>query len=93
MIFKQCLKCGLHLCCVCAVSSTATGFTQDDIIETLIAMNMVKHWKGQMVICAIPQLVEEHMKCGEYRKPRIIVDPDYLCWGLMQKKIKSINKH
>ena len=75
------------------MSSTATGFTQDDIIETLRAMNMVKHWKGQMVICATPQLVEEHMKCGEYRRPRITVDPDYLSWSPKQKKMKSIKKH
>ena len=47
------------------MSSTATGFTQDDIIETLQAMNMVKHWKGQMVICATPQLVEKYMKCSD----------------------------
>ena len=75
------------------MSSTATGFTQDDIMETLRAMNMVKHWKGQMVICATPQSVEEHMKCGEYLKPRITVDPDYLRWGPTQKKTKSIKKH
>ena len=75
------------------MSSTATGFTQDDIIETLRAMNMVKIWKGQMVICETPQSVEEHMKCGEYRKPRITMDPDYLRWGPTQKKTKSIKKH
>ena len=75
------------------MSSTATGFTQDDIINTLGAMKVVKHWKGQMVISATPQSVEEHMKCGEYRKPRITVDPDYLRWGPTQKKTKSIKKH
>ena len=47
------------------MSSIATGFTEDNIIEILRAMNMVKHWKGQMVICATLQLVVEHMKCGE----------------------------
>ena len=76
MMFNQCLISGLHLCCVCAMSSTATGFTQMDIIETLRAMNMVKHWKEQMVICATTQLVEEHMKCGEYCKLRINLDSD-----------------
>ena len=36
MMFKQCLIYYLFcICVVCAMSSTATGFTQDDIIETL----------------------------------------------------------
>jgi len=70
-----------------------TGFTQEDIIGTLQALNMVKYWKGQHVICVTPKLVEEHMKSAQYRKPLISVDPCYLRWSPPHKRPKTNKKH
>ena len=57
------------------------------------ALNMIKYWKGQHVICVTPKLVEEHMKSAQYRKPRLTVDPDYLMWSPSFKKTKATKKH
>ena len=78
--------------CVCVFSSV-TGFTQEDIIGTLQALNMVKYWKGQHVICVTPKLVEEHMKSAQYRKPLISVDATYLRWSPSHKRPKPNKKH
>lgn len=75
------------------VHSSATGFTQEDIIGTLQALNMVKYWKGQHVVCVTPKLVEEHMKSAQYRKPLLVVDSSYLRWSPALKKPKTSKKH
>ena len=92
MMFKQCLMSGLHLFCACAMSSIVTSFKQDDIIETFRALNMVKHLIGQMVICATSQLVEEHMKCGEYHKLMIILDLNIKEYEVNQDQEALVNK-
>lgn len=79
-------------CNSCAYSS-ATGFTQEDIIGTLQALNMVKYWKGQHVICVTPKLVEEHMKSAQYRRPLLTVDSSYLRWSPSHKRPKTTKKH
>ena len=73
--------------------SAMTGFTQEDIIGTLQALNMVKYWKGQHVICVTPKLVEEHLKSTQYRKPLLCVDTDYLRWSAPHKRSKTSKKH
>lgn len=70
-----------------------TSFTQEDIISTLQALNMVKYWKGQHVICVTPKLVEEHLKSTQYRKPLLSVDADYLRWSAPHKRSKTSKKH
>lgn len=61
--------------------SQMTSITQSDIISTLQALNMVKYWKGQHVICVTSKIVEEHMaKCG-LKRPRLVVDPSCLKWA------------
>eukprot|EP00041_Stephanoeca_diplocostata_P032503 m.1041834 g.1041834 ORF g.1041834 m.1041834 type:complete len:500 (+) comp24161_c4_seq6:118-1617(+) len=40
-----------------AITSIAT----DDIVSTLQALNLVKYWKGQRVICVTPKLIEQHL--------------------------------
>ncbi|XP_068678263.1 histone acetyltransferase KAT8-like [Montipora capricornis] len=72
--------------------SNMTSITQEDIINTLQSLNMVKYWKGQHVICVTPKLVEEHVKSAHYRKPVLSVDTSCLRWAPPGKKIKKI-KH
>lgn len=73
--------------------STMTSIAQDDIVGTLQALNMVKYWKGQHVICVTPKLIDEHMKSAQYRKPFLTVDVDYLTWAPSLKKTKQAKKH
>ncbi|RMX53652.1 hypothetical protein pdam_00000362 [Pocillopora damicornis] len=72
--------------------SNMTSITQEDIINTLQSLNMVKYWKGQHVICVTPKLVEEHVKSAHYRKPVLSVDTSCLRWAPPGKKIKKL-KH
>ena len=70
-----------------------TSISHDDVLSTLQALNMVKYWKGQHVICVTPKIVEEHMKSAQYRKPMLTVDTDYLRWAPPFKKVKTTKKH
>ncbi|KAK2562319.1 Histone acetyltransferase KAT8 [Acropora cervicornis] len=72
--------------------SNMTSITQEDIINTLQSLNMVKYWKGQHVICVTAKLVEEHVKSAHYRKPVLSVDTSCLRWAPPGKKVKKI-KH
>ncbi|XP_071954189.1 histone acetyltransferase KAT8-like [Antedon mediterranea] len=65
--------------------SSMTSIAQNDIINTLQALNMVKYWKGQHVVCVTPKLVEEHLKSTQYRKPRLTVDSNVLRWSPPKK--------
>lgn len=69
--------------------SAMTSITQNDIINTLQSLNMVKYWKGQHVICVTPKLVEEHLKSEQYKRPRLTVDPTCLRWTPPKKPIKA----
>jgi histone acetyltransferase MYST1 len=73
--------------------STMTSISNDDVLSTLQALNMVKYWKGQHVICVTPKVVEEHMKSAQYRKPFLTVDTDYLRWSAPFKRNKIPKKH
>ena len=68
--------------------SEMTSFTQEDIISTLQALNMVKYWKGQYVVCVQPKQVEEHIRSAQYRPPTLLVDRDYLRWNPPAKRAK-----
>ncbi|XP_021947994.1 histone acetyltransferase KAT8 [Folsomia candida] len=65
--------------------SNMTSIAQTDIISTLQALNMVKYWKGQHVICVTPKLVEEHLKASQWKRPRLTVDPSRLKWSPPKK--------
>jgi len=69
--------------------SNMTSIAQTDIISTLQALNMVKYWKGQHVICVTPKLVEEHLKASQWKRPRLTVDPSCLKWGPPKKMAKK----
>lgn len=75
--------------------SAMTSITQPDIISTLQALNLVKYWKGQHVICVTPKLVEEHINCSEYKRPRLTVDTSALRWTppLKRTATKQVKKH
>jgi histone acetyltransferase MYST1 len=68
--------------------SEMTSFTQEDIISTLQALNMVKYWKGNYVICVQPKQVEEHLKSAQYRRPKLSIDKGYLRWNAPHKRPK-----
>lgn len=69
--------------------SEMTSITQTDIISTLQSMNMVKYWKGQHVICVTPKLVEEHIRSAQFKRPRLMVDVNYLRWAPRKKQGKK----
>uniref|UniRef100_A0A8D8WIN1 Histone acetyltransferase n=1 Tax=Cacopsylla melanoneura TaxID=428564 RepID=A0A8D8WIN1_9HEMI len=69
--------------------SEMTSIAQTDIISTLQAMNMVKYWKGQHVICVTPKIVDEHVQSTQYKRPRLQVDPTYLRWTPPPKRVHS----
>ena len=58
--------------------SEMSCIAEEDIINTLQSLNMVKYWKGQHVICITPKAVEEHLRSAQYRRPILMVDTEYL---------------
>ncbi|XP_059098789.1 histone acetyltransferase KAT8-like [Tigriopus californicus] len=72
--------------------SSLTSITQNDIINTLQSLNLVKYWKGQHVICVTPKLVEEHLKSAEYKRPALTVDQNCLRWQPPRKNPAKIKK-
>jgi len=76
-----------------------TSIAQNDIITTLQALNMVKYWKGQHVVCVTPKLVEEHIRdTQQFKRPPIAVDSSQLRWtaprgtstqGKLQRSVKK----
>lgn len=65
--------------------SQMTSITQNDIINTLQALNMVKYWKGQHVVCVTPKLVDEHLRSTQFKRPRLLVDSTCLKWTAPKK--------
>ena len=77
------------------IYSEMSCIAEEDIINTLQSLNMVKYWKGQHVICITPKAVEEHliMRSAQYRQPILMVDTEYLRWSSSYKKAKLNCKH
>ena len=67
--------------CTIRELSSLTSISQDDIVKTLKALNMVKYWKGQNVICCNPKAVEEHLNSPIFSRPQLSVDPQALRWS------------
>lgn len=74
--------------------SKLTGFTTNDIIETMSSLNLIKYWKGQHIICVTPKLIDEHIKAMEHKRPLIDVDPECLSWEpvVAKKQVKNLKK-
>lgn len=60
--------------------SDLSGITQEDIIQTLQSMKMVKYWKGQHVVCVTSKTVNEHLLLPQFKKPKLMIDSYYLKW-------------
>jgi histone acetyltransferase HTATIP len=58
--------------------SDMTSFTSDDILSTLQFMDILRYYKGQMVICLNQKHKEQYEKMK--KKPRIRIDPAKLDW-------------
>eukprot|EP00039_Didymoeca_costata_P009469 m.125452 g.125452 ORF g.125452 m.125452 type:complete len:578 (+) comp14496_c0_seq1:190-1923(+) len=56
-----------------------TSIAPDDIVSTLQALNLIKYWKGQHVICVTPKLISDHMNTKS--PPRLVVDVSCLRWS------------
>ncbi|KAL4084492.1 hypothetical protein QTP88_023782 [Uroleucon formosanum] len=60
--------------------SAMTSITPIDIISTFQAMNMVKYWKGQHMICVMPKNIEQLLSSKQYKLPRYILDVNAIKW-------------
>ncbi|CAG0919836.1 unnamed protein product [Notodromas monacha] len=69
--------------------SHRTSIQQEDIIQTLMALKMVKYWKGQHVICISPKNVLEYVATCGLSEPRIQVDPAAIRWDPPKKPSKK----
>ena len=58
--------------------SELTSFTSDDILSTLQSMDVLRYYKGQMVICFNDKHLEMYEKMK--KKKRIRIDPTKLDW-------------
>ena len=76
----------------CDNYSEMSCIAEEDIINTLQSLNMVKYW-DQHVICITPKAVEEHLRSAQYRQPILMVDTEHLRWSSSYKKAKLNRKH
>ncbi|KAI9345214.1 acyl-CoA N-acyltransferase [Obelidium mucronatum] len=58
--------------------SEQTAICTEDIIHTLQALDMVKYYKGQYILCLSEKNIEYHEK--NMKKSRIIIDPSCISW-------------
>jgi len=72
--------------------SEITSIAQNDIVSTLQALNMVRYWKGQYAVCLMPKLIDEVLKSSQYKRPSIIVDPEFLKWEPPSRKSSKSTK-
>jgi len=72
-------KYGAHNAPTIADLTAQTGFTKDDIIDTLSRLGLVKSWRGQMVLNLSAKVIEEHLKQFAGKKFTLL-DPDSLDW-------------
>lgn len=70
---------GLHNPPAIADLSKQTGFSREDITETLARLGLVKSWKGQMVLNLSAKVIDEHLKPFA-SKQFTLLDPDSLDW-------------
>lgn len=71
--------------------SNMTCITQGDIISTLQSLSIIKYWKGQHAICVTPKVIEEHLKCTQFERPKIMVDHTLIKWTPHRKVYKNGN--
>lgn len=72
--------------------SESSGITQEDIINTLQSMKMVKYWKGQHVVCVTPKTINEHLQQPQFKRPKLMVDISCLRWNVPKRIFKNNKK-
>lgn len=60
--------------------SELSGITQEDIIQTLQSMKMIKYWKGYYCITVTQKTINEHLLLPQFKKPKLSIDASYLRW-------------
>ena len=60
--------------------SELSGITQEDIIQTLQSMKMIKYWKGYYCITVTQKTINEHLTLPQFKRPKLMIDPLYLRW-------------
>lgn len=60
--------------------SSMTAIRNDDIINTLQSLNLIKYYKGQHIISVSSKVIEEHLKTYN-PQPFWIIDPAKLSWA------------
>jgi len=60
--------------------SELSGITQEDIIQTLQSMKMIKYWKGYYCITVTQRTINEHLALPQFKKPKLMIDSLYLRW-------------
>lgn len=58
--------------------SNETKITPDDIISTFQHLDMIQYVNGQHVICAAPDVIEDHIK--KSGSPGLLVEPSKIIW-------------
>lgn len=58
-----------------------TSMTQEDVVETLESLNLVKYWRREMMVSPnANKTVEEYLCSPVYKRPKIEVEPSCLRW-------------
>lgn len=70
--------------------SKLTGIRHEDILSTLHSLNMIKHWKGQHVICVNRAVVDHFLK--ETSKKILLCKPECLTWQPQDRASKAVTK-
>ena len=61
-----------------------TAIKMEDIISTLQALNLIKYWKGQHVICVSDKVIEEQLAAS--RVASNLCKPECLKWAPKSSK-------
>lgn len=70
--------------------SEMTSISEDDIIQTLESLNMLKYWDGETDVYITPNFVDEHIQSAQFKRPRLTVEPSALNWHPPRKLNKPL---
>lgn len=70
--------------------SKMTGIRHEDILSTLHSLNMIKHWKGQHVICVNRAVIDHFLH--ESAKKILLCKPECLSWTAPERGTKGAGK-
>jgi len=58
--------------------SRRTAITTEDVISTLQALNLIKFWKGQHIVCVSKEVLDKHLHGNKSASK--FAKPDYIRW-------------